>query len=165
MKEIHARLKEISNITGIDNIDIDNDFDPKMYDAQMQDVFNDDYYVGESQDNEKPVWDDDIETGLLEDEDIMDADYLPGGEKYQEGVVAPLDPNVEEANKLKKRKFDELMEEYYNLNYEDVIGGDIYTRFKYAKTEPENYGLTPEEILLADDAELNKYVGMKALAP
>lgn len=164
MKEIHAKLKEISDITGIDNIDIDNDFDPKMYDAQMQNVFNDDYYVGNAEENEKPVWDDDIETGLPDD-DIMDADYLPGGEKYQEGVAPPSSGEIEVENKMKKRKFDELMEEYYNLNYEDVIGGDIYTRFKYAKTEPENYGLTAEEILLADDAELNKYVGMKALAP
>lgn len=164
MKEIHAKLKEISGITGIENIDLDNDFDPAAFDAQMGDVFNDSYYVDENQDNEKPVWDDDIETGLPEDDDNMDADYLPGGDKYVEGAATTND-NAKEASSLKKRKFDELMEEYYNLNYEDVIGGDLYTRFKYTKTEPEDYGLTAEQILMADDAELNKYVGMKLLAP
>ncbi|CAO3638851.1 unnamed protein product [Mucor hiemalis] len=165
MKEIHAKLKEISGITGIENIDLENDFDSTMFDAQMSDVFNDSYYVDEGQDNEKPVWDDDIETGLPDDDDNMDADYLPGGDKYEQGTATYEGSEPNESAGLKKRKFDELMEEYYNLNYEDVIGGDLYTRFKYAKTEPENYGLTAEQILMADDVELNKYVGMKLLAP
>lgn len=181
MKEIHAKLKEIKAITGnkavgLENIDLDTDFDPSTYDAQMTNVFNDDYYGGEEgEENIKPTWDDDIETGLPDedyDEDITDADYLPGGEKYQgasikqeQGEASNAPAQLDAKSAAAKRKFDDLMEEYYALNYEDVIGGDIYTRFKYTKTEPENYGLTAEEILLADDAELNKYIGMKALAP
>lgn len=168
MREIHEKLKEISSLTGVENIDLDADYDPAIYDAQMNDVFDNKYYEGlEGEDNEKPVWDDDIETGLPEDEDIMDADYLPGGEKYQEDVGSTLDAAVtSKANPVAvKDKVKDLMEEYYALNYEDVIGGDLYTRFKYTKTEPEDYGLTPEEILLADDNELNKYIGMKTLAP
>lgn len=162
MKEIHEKLKELRDITGsnapgLENIDLEGDFDPTMYDAQMNSVFNDDYYgEGDPENNEKPTWDDD---------DIMDADYLPGGDKYvgdEEASAAEVDP---ETKKAQKRKFDELMDEYYSLNYEDVIGGDVYTRFKYVKTEPVDYGLTAEEILLADDKELNKYVGMKSLAP
>lgn len=166
MREIHAKLKEISGITGIENIDVDSEYDPSMYDAQMKDVFNEDYYGGvEGDENVKPVWDDDIETGLPDDDDIMDADYLRGGEKY-EGDVKLEEGVVDEAvQKNVKRKFNDLMEEYYSLNYEDVIGGDVYTRFKYTKTQADDYGLTAEEILLADDAELNKYIGMKALAP
>jgi protein KRI1 len=171
MKEIHAKLLEIKTITGnkavgLENIDLDADFDPTVYDAQMTDVFNEDYYVGEEgEENTKPTWDDDIETGLPDDNEIMDADYLPGGDKYEGGdeESASVEPTVKTATT--KRKFDELMEEYYALNYEDVVGGDVYTRFKYTKTDPEDYGLTAEEILLADDAELNKYIGMKALAP
>lgn len=169
MKEIHDKLKEIREITGnkavgLENIDLEGDFDPTAFDAQMDNVFGDEYYQGEDDNiNEKPVWDDDIETGLPDD-DIMDADYLPGGDKYQ--GPSDIQPTIapEEAES-KKKKFKDLMDEYYALNYEDVIGGDIYTRFKYAKTEPQDYGLTAEEILLADDAELNKYIGMKSLAP
>lgn len=157
MREIQAKLKEISNITGIENIDVDGDYDPSMYDAQMQNVFDDAYYDGvEGEDNIKPEWDDDIETGLIDD-DNMDADY---NSNAAEGASVNDD-----AKNAAKRKFNDLMEEYYSINYEDVVGGDLYTRFKYTKTQPDDYGLTAEEILLADDAELNKYIGMKALAP
>ena len=170
MKEIHDRLKEIREITGnkavgLENIDLEGDFDPSIFDAQMGDVFDDEYYNGEEGDvNEKPVWDDDIETGLPDDDEIMDADYLPGGDKYQ-GQAPTKKSIAPEEVESKQKKFKDLMDEYYALNYEDVVGGDLYTRFKYAKTEPQDYGLTAEEILLADDAELNKYIGMKSLAP
>ncbi|KIJ04852.1 hypothetical protein PAXINDRAFT_103993 [Paxillus involutus ATCC 200175] len=39
------------------------------------------------------------------------------------------------------------------------------TRFHYTSAAPDNYGLTPTEILLATDADLNSYVGLKKMAP
>lgn len=39
------------------------------------------------------------------------------------------------------------------------------THFRYARVEPSTHGLTPVEILMANDAELNSYVGLKRLAP
>lgn len=39
------------------------------------------------------------------------------------------------------------------------------TRFKYAQTAPVSYGLTPAEILLATEAELNAYLGLKHFVP
>jgi len=47
---------------------------------------------------------------------------------------------------------------------EDQIG-DIKTRFKYTRSAPVDLGLTPVEILLATDAELNALAGMRHLAP
>jgi len=44
------------------------------------------------------------------------------------------------------------------------IGGDIATRFKYAPVESTTFNLTPAEILLASDAELNAYMGVKKYA-
>jgi protein KRI1 len=42
--------------------------------------------------------------------------------------------------------------------------GDLPTRFHYTKTAPQAYGLTPAEILLATDAELNAFLGVKQYA-
>lgn len=64
----------------------------------------------------------------------------------------------------RKAKARELMDEYYNLGYEDMIG-DIPTRFKYASVPKEDYGLSAVEILMADDAELNNVVGLKQMQP
>ncbi|CAO3668362.1 unnamed protein product [Umbelopsis vinacea] len=226
MKEIHERLKKIQEITGnsvvgLDNIDLDGDFDPDTYDKQMTHVFNDDFYTGD--DSEKPTWDDDIDTGLEEvaepqvdggdqeeyyeegaeeyeypnvgnqdDDDIMmDADYLPGGalygttkekagkekkskkEKKKEkkkgkkddaDIILETEGPINESKKSTKRALDKYMEEYYNLDYEDMIG-DLPTRFKYHKVDANNFGLSPVEILLADDKDLNQVTGLKTLAP
>jgi hypothetical protein len=46
-----------------------------------------------------------------------------------------------------------------------IGGGKLKTRFKYTTVPKEDYGLTPEEILLLDDRQLNKMVSMKHLRP
>lgn len=43
--------------------------------------------------------------------------------------------------------------------------GDLPTRFKYQKTAPLDFGLSPAEILMSTDAELNQFLGMKHFAP
>ena len=58
------------------------------------------------------------------------------------------------------------MEEYYNLDCEDIIGGGkVKTRFKYTTVAKEDYGLTQEEIFLLEDKQLNQLVSMKKLRP
>ncbi|KAG0151841.1 hypothetical protein CROQUDRAFT_667555 [Cronartium quercuum f. sp. fusiforme G11] len=64
----------------------------------------------------------------------------------------------------RKRQLMEALDEYHKLDYEDVIG-DLPTRFKYTKVEPDPLRMTPAEILMATDAELNDIIGLKKLAP
>jgi protein KRI1 len=78
-----------------------------------------------------------------------------------------------------KAEKDKLLDEMYQLDFEDIVAG-MPTRFKYrqvacygrlfrcpmlAQVEPQDYGLSTEEILLADDRDLKQYVSLKALAP
>lgn len=39
------------------------------------------------------------------------------------------------------------------------------TRFKYAKVAASSFALTPSEILLATDTELNSYISLRKMAP
>ena len=42
--------------------------------------------------------------------------------------------------------FGDYLDEYFKLDCEDIIGGDIKCRFRYRKTVPNDYGLTVEEV-------------------
>ncbi|KAJ8717566.1 hypothetical protein PYW07_005496 [Mythimna separata] len=119
-----------------------------------------------------------------EDEDFnMDADYDP--KKARLNVLEEVKKTLGKKRRNRKKKsklaellasekpkfvptvaektYDQYMEEYYKMDCEDVIGGDLPTRFKYREVVPCDYGLTVEEILLADDKELTQWVPLKRI--
>ncbi|CAI2387649.1 unnamed protein product [Moneuplotes crassus] len=71
----------------------------------------------------------------------------------------------EEETQEKSQFLDGMLEDYYNTGFEDIIGKDIYTRFKYTNVKKSNFGLSNDEILLLNDKELNNLVSLKKYKP
>ncbi|RPD57542.1 Krr1-domain-containing protein [Lentinus tigrinus ALCF2SS1-7] len=144
-------------------------------------------------DDEKPTWDDDIDIGdivppeALEDGEDVDGEVLSkkkkkkkkkkGGEDAVDegGVnVDEMDADIEHpaqddeewdgTEEMRRQKLEEYMDEIYGLDFNDMVAG-MPTRFRYVKVEPQTFGLTPAEILMATDAELNTFMGIKKYAP
>jgi len=80
------------------------------------------------------------------------------GEQDDEPVLENM--TVEEMKRAKQKYLDEL----YSLDYEDLIG-DLKCRFKYTQVRDNDFGLTVDEIMTADDKELKQLVALKRLAP
>jgi len=60
---------------------------------------------------------------------------------------------------------EEDPEEVLAMGVEDVIAGGLKTRFKYVPVPAMNFGLSAEELLLADDEDLALLAPLKHLAP
>ncbi|KAK7057684.1 Kri1-C domain-containing protein [Favolaschia claudopus] len=173
-------------------LDLDAPWDPEAHDKQMAGLYamnGGDEDDNEYDDGEKPNWDNDVDLGDIhmspepepstsklekkkkkkkkkkggEDEgegvdvDAMDADAPPPGGDDD-------DEEWDGTEEMRKRKLDEWMEEVYALDFNDMVGG-MPTRFQYASVAPQKYGLSPVEILLAKDSELNEYMSVKKYAP
>ncbi|KAL8796836.1 MAG: hypothetical protein Q9195_000919 [Heterodermia aff. obscurata] len=70
----------------------------------------------------------------------------------------------QEARK-ERRVIEKLVDE--KLNAEDMIAGVGRRKtghFRYRETSPLAFGLTPQDILMASDSQLNQYVGLKKMA-
>ncbi|KAJ3148585.1 KRRI-Interacting protein 1 [Geranomyces variabilis] len=177
-----------------DDIDVDDIMPPEVMDGNLWDEEEDGEGGNNPGADEDWGGDEEEEYGYDEaggdddDENFnMDADYLPGGAAYgvKKEKVSKEDKKSKKkaaaaaaaatvaasesappsgANGNQKMSIDQFMDEYYSLDYEDMIG-DLPTRFKYRKVDTQNFGLTGKEILEADDADLNEIIGLKKLAP
>lgn len=191
-QEIEKKLHEIQEIGGLDKdlmskINLDEDWDPAKYDAEMESLFNDDYY-GEDEENPdvKPdlhleeILDEDelpeevkkemeVEEKEEEEEGEEDSEHEKGSDEElldeeNENESEKRTPEENEELKKHREEAEKLVDELYNLDYEDMIG-DTPVRFHYTKVRPLSYGLSTDEILQADDSELRKFVSIKKLAP
>ncbi|WWD04222.1 hypothetical protein V865_002290 [Kwoniella europaea PYCC6329] len=154
-------------------------WDDDIGDAEYDDLDEDGGYPY-NQDGEEEAMDIDGEYGEEDEGPInMDADFIdeePSKKKRKKDKKKNKqkerdveEPSIEDQSSLtlkdKAQAVKEVMEEYKALDHEDIIGGDLPTKFKYTKSAPVSFGLTPVEILLATDEELNKVLSVKTIAP
>jgi protein KRI1 len=104
---------------------------------------------------------DEEDAGADEDDDEADDDTKPvksTKKRKQERADA------KSAARRDRRLIETLVDS--NLEYEAALAAKpkAPTRFRYRETSPTTFGLTPRDILLADDTQLNDFAGLKKLA-
>ncbi|KAI1131650.1 KRI1-like family C-terminal-domain-containing protein [Nemania abortiva] len=139
----------------------------------------------------KPKWDDDIDIKDLvpdfDDEErarfTLTDDEAAEEELEEEDEDAPAAKRQKTTKERKKErlasqkearkeraKLEALVDAHMNLEDPEILNGATSSKnagqpsFGYIETKPESFGLTTRDILMASDADLNNFVGLKKLA-
>lgn len=56
---------------------------------------------------------------------------------------------------MKNEEIKDLINEYNEIDFEDVIAGGLKTKYQYIDVNPDDFGFTDAELLFADDKILD----------
>jgi protein KRI1 len=173
---------------------LDDDWNDAEWEKEMQKRFGESYYAQDdgSSDGDapgvtskrrkpkKPKWDDDIEINdLVPDFDEVGPAIELSDEPLEEGAgevngkdrqrKTTKDHAKERQDKKKearkeRRILEQLVDDRLELNTALAGSQRNTSGFRYRETSPRSFGLSAKDILMAEDSQLNEYVGLKKLA-
>lgn len=169
---------------------LDEAWDNENWELEMTRKFDESYYADQDRVStdgtptvkksgaKKPKWDDDIvindlvpdfqeQHTTIEDlaNEVNESDVsairkgLQGKDKERKGY------EKEKERRRERRHIENLVNE--RLDKEEVLAGAApkhHGTFRYRETSPVAYGMTPSDILMASDSQLNQFAGLKKLA-
>ncbi|KAI0434137.1 KRI1-like family C-terminal-domain-containing protein [Xylaria sp. FL1042] len=170
-----------------------NKFFNDEYYAEGDEVSEEEHGVeGSKKKVKKPKWDDDIDIkDIIPDFDeeerqkftLTDDEEAAGDGPEEDDEDAPAAKRQKTTKERKKErlasqkearkeraKLEALVDAQMNLEDPEVLSGATSSKntglpsFGYMDTKPEAFGLTTRDILMASDADLNSFAGLKKLA-
>lgn len=190
IEALEEKVRSIKRAAGMRTADIlpedwsrfvDDEWDDKQWEAEMQKRFGDDYYAEHdvaSDDGEvegtrkvrKPKFDDDIDIkDIVPDFDAEeDVDFSLAKEeatvsKRQKAKKAKEEKKQD--SKKERRIIEQLVDDQLQLELNNSLPENSKSAgFRYRETSPKDFGLSSRDILLANDKQLNEFAGLKKLA-
>jgi protein KRI1 len=179
VNEVADRLHKIKQAVGAEVPDaviervfgqslLNDDFDDADWDAKMAQIFDEQYYEGGE---EKPTWSDEEPAEPAEPEAALAA-----AETSDATDAGPSKKDKRKQKKSAQKLKDAVKERAAEIVEKNTLKvlGDVAERgrspepelkFRYREVLPETFGLTTRDIILADDKQLNEYIGLKKFAP
>ena len=142
----------------LSEVDLSGDFDPEAHDKRMAEMYNDEYYAQDDHGFKPDGGYEGGEGGSA----LWDAEEAAINGTAPRGGFEALTKELQNSkNKKVRRTAQQYMDEYYALDFEDVIGNDLPTRFKYRSVAPTGFGISDEDMLNLSDKELGKRVPLR----
>ncbi|KAL4922701.1 KRI1-like family-domain-containing protein [Aspergillus aurantiobrunneus] len=193
LQEKVDKIKEVAGFRASELTDddwvqfLDASWDDKNWEEEMQKRFGDNYYAendaggsgdeaeGKKKHPKKPTWDDDIDINDIVpdfENDEQSAAELSGAEMEDGGEGGNKKSKAQERREQKrearkdKMRIEEAVDRNLDLDLTLLPGSTKRnnTGFRYRETSPQTFGLSPLDILMADDADLNQFAGLKKYA-